>query len=82
MKASSRQKLADKDFPARLDQLGVIADFITEVARGRGMGDRDVFAVQMAVDEAVTNVITLPVHRLLAGGERPGRRDSRPWPAF
>jgi anti-anti-sigma factor len=58
MNASGRQNLADKVFPARLDQLCSIAEFITTAARQRHMGERDVFAVQMAVDEAVTNIMT------------------------
>lgn len=57
MNSSALQYLADQTFPARLDQLSVIGDMVTAVARQLHMGDRDVFAVQMAVDEAATNII-------------------------
>ena len=58
MNACEQGNLAEKTFPAQLDQLSAIADFITEAARQLHMGERDIFAVQMAVDEAVTNIIT------------------------
>jgi len=58
MSASGQGNLAEKTFPAQLDQLSAIADFVTAAARLLRMGERDVFAVQMAVDEAVTNIIT------------------------
>jgi anti-anti-sigma factor len=57
MNASTLQYLADQTFPARLDQLSAIGELITAVARQLNMGNRDVFAVQMAVDEAATNII-------------------------
>ncbi len=37
--------------------LGRVAEFVTEAARESGLDDRDTYNVQMAVDEAVTNVI-------------------------
>jgi anti-anti-sigma factor len=57
MNACTRQHLVDQLFPARLDQLSAIGDLVTGVARQLNMGERDVFAVQMAVDEAATNII-------------------------
>jgi serine/threonine-protein kinase RsbW len=43
--------------PGRFESLAEISDFITLVARDAGFGDDDVFHVQMAVDEACSNVI-------------------------
>ena len=43
--------------PARGDQLAVIGDFVTEVARQAGLGARAVYHVQAAVDEACANII-------------------------
>jgi anti-anti-sigma factor len=57
MNASTPQYLADQTFPAALDQLSAIGELVTKVARQLDMGERDTFAVQMAVDEAATNVI-------------------------
>jgi len=57
MNASTKPYLADQTFPARLDQLSAIGELVTAVARRLEMGERDVFAVQMAVDEAATNVM-------------------------
>lgn len=46
-----------KSFPGRLDQLAGIGEFVGECARRLGLGERDIFAIQMAVDEAATNII-------------------------
>jgi serine/threonine-protein kinase RsbW len=43
--------------PGRLDQLITISEFIAQAARQAGLDERAVFHVQMAVDEACTNVI-------------------------
>jgi len=43
--------------PGRLDELAHISDFITQVARDAGFGEDDVFHIQMAVDEACSNII-------------------------
>jgi len=43
--------------PGRLDQLIIISEFIAQAARQAGLDERTVFHVQMAVDEACTNVI-------------------------
>jgi serine/threonine-protein kinase RsbW len=43
--------------PGRFDRLTEIAAFITEAAREAGLGDDDVFHVEMAVDEACSNII-------------------------
>jgi serine/threonine-protein kinase RsbW len=43
--------------PGRYDQLSVIADFVGEAARCAGLDEHAVFHVQVAVDEACSNVI-------------------------
>jgi serine/threonine-protein kinase RsbW len=43
--------------PARGDQLAVIGDFVTEAARGAGFGERAVYHIQAAVDEACANIV-------------------------
>ncbi|MFN8459707.1 MAG: ATP-binding protein [Anaerolineae bacterium] len=40
------------------ENLSIIADFIVQAATAAGLDDRAVYAVQMAVDEACTNIIT------------------------
>lgn len=39
------------------ENLAHIADFVTQAAAGAGLDDKAVYAVQMAVDEACTNII-------------------------
>jgi anti-sigma regulatory factor (Ser/Thr protein kinase) len=41
----------------RFENLASIADFVIEAARASGLSERAIFDVQMAVDEACTNVI-------------------------
>jgi anti-sigma regulatory factor (Ser/Thr protein kinase) len=43
--------------PGQFEQLAQIAEFVTRAAREAGMTDDDVFHVEMAVDEACSNVI-------------------------
>ena len=43
--------------PGRFENLARISDFITQAARDAGFGADDVFHIQMAVDEACSNVI-------------------------
>ena len=43
--------------PGRFGSLAQIADFISRAARQAGFSEDDVFQVQMAVDEACSNVI-------------------------
>ena len=43
--------------PGRFEHLAQIAEFVTQVAREAGLTDDDVFHVEMAVDEACSNVI-------------------------
>ncbi len=43
--------------PGRFEHLAQIAEFVTRAARDAGLSDDDVFHVEMAVDEACSNVI-------------------------
>lgn len=43
--------------PGRFEYLAQIAEFVTQTAREAGLTDDDVFHVEMAVDEACSNVI-------------------------
>jgi len=43
--------------PGRFEYLAQIADFVGTVAREAGWSDRDIYHVQMAVDEACSNII-------------------------
>ncbi len=53
---------------SEVSNLGAVADFVTDAAQRAGLGERDTYNVQMAVDEAVTNVIQHAYH---------GRSDGR-----
>lgn len=43
--------------PARFDQLETIRGFAAQAARDAGMDDADVYVVEMAVDEACSNIV-------------------------
>jgi len=43
--------------PGQFEQLAQIAEFVTQAAREAGLTDDDVFHVEMAVDEACSNII-------------------------
>jgi serine/threonine-protein kinase RsbW len=44
-------------FPARLDSLAAISEFVTRAAEAAGLDARAVYAVQLAVEEACANII-------------------------
>lgn len=44
-------------FPARLESLEAINAFVTAAAETAGLDDRAIYAVQMAVEEACSNII-------------------------
>ena len=46
-----------RTFPGRFDSLAVISEFVTHAAEQGGLNARAVYAVQMAVDEACSNII-------------------------
>ena len=44
-------------FPARHDSLAAICELVTRAAESAGLDERGVYAVQLAVDEACSNII-------------------------
>jgi serine/threonine-protein kinase RsbW len=44
-------------FPAQFQFLDEIRDFVGEIARKGGFSDKDVYSIQLATDEAASNVI-------------------------
>jgi serine/threonine-protein kinase RsbW len=44
-------------FPGRFDSLAAINKFVTRIAQDAGLGPKAIYAVQMAVDEACSNII-------------------------
>jgi anti-sigma regulatory factor (Ser/Thr protein kinase) len=50
-------KRFELEVDSKLESLSIINDCITTVLKGIGAGDRSIFEVQMAVDEACTNII-------------------------
>ena len=44
-------------FPGRFESLAKIAEFVTRAAEAAGFDAREVYAVQLAVDEACSNII-------------------------
>jgi serine/threonine-protein kinase RsbW len=44
-------------FPGRYESLSAIRDFVVNIAKGMGFQDFDLYAVELAVDEACSNII-------------------------
>jgi serine/threonine-protein kinase RsbW len=44
-------------YPAKFEFLDQIRDFVAEVARDGGFNDKEIYSVQLAADEAATNII-------------------------
>ena len=44
-------------FPAKFDFLDEIREFVGEIARANGFSDKDVYNIQLATDEAASNII-------------------------
>lgn len=49
--------MSSRQFPGRLENLQDIGDFIVDCARIAGFRDAEIYAIQLAVDEAATNII-------------------------
>jgi len=62
--------MATQRFSCSLHNLEKICDYVTECAQNAGLDDSETYAVQLAVDEATTNIIE---HGY--GGECPSRID-------
>lgn len=46
-----------RSFPGQLESIRNICDFVVQVASDMGFNDSDLYAVELAVDEACTNII-------------------------
>lgn len=57
MTQSCKPSVVSRTFPARFDSLAAICGFVTQRAQVAGLGPRAVYAVQVAVDEACSNII-------------------------
>jgi len=44
-------------YPAKFEFLSEIRDFVAEVARDGGFDDKEIYSVQLAADEAASNII-------------------------
>jgi serine/threonine-protein kinase RsbW len=49
-------------FPGRFESLEKISEFVQQAARSACLNEHDVYAVQLAVDEACTNIIEHAYH--------------------
>jgi len=49
--------MAMMTFPARFEFLDEIRDFVAEVARQGGFSDKEIYSLQLAADEAASNII-------------------------
>ncbi len=52
-----KAEIKEATFPAQLEQLSAINDFVTEAAEAAALDNRSIYAVQMAVEEATANII-------------------------
>jgi serine/threonine-protein kinase RsbW len=59
--------MSNKTFPANFDQLDSIREFVGDAAKKAGMNAKEIYAVQLAVDEAASNVIEHAYEGLPAG---------------
>jgi len=49
--------MSAKKFPAKFDYLDEIRDYVGEKARAAGFAEKDIYSIQLATDEAASNVI-------------------------
>ncbi len=49
--------MASRKFRARFEQLEQIREFVGKAARGAGFSDKAIYSVQLAADEAASNII-------------------------
>ena len=49
--------MAQKTFIGRFENLSLIGAFVSQAARKAGLDDEAIYAVELAVDEAATNII-------------------------
>ena len=46
-----------RTFPGRYESLAALSEYISEQAAAAGMNEKEIYAVQLAVDEAASNII-------------------------
>lgn len=46
-----------RKFPSRYESLAALSDYVSKQAMAAGLDEKEVYAVQLAVDEAATNII-------------------------
>lgn len=51
------ENMTTVNFPGKFESLSKISQFVTKAARKAGLGDKETYAVQLAVDEACSNII-------------------------
>jgi serine/threonine-protein kinase RsbW len=49
--------MSDMIFPARFEFLDEIREFVAEVAREGGFSEKEIYSLQLAADEAASNII-------------------------
>jgi serine/threonine-protein kinase RsbW len=47
----------DKRFPGRFESLGKISRFVKQAAQDTGLDETEIYSVELAVDEAASNII-------------------------
>ncbi len=49
--------MPENTFPARFEYLDEIREFVADVARGSGFSEKTIYSLQLAADEAASNII-------------------------
>lgn len=49
--------MSSKKFPGKFSSLEKISKYVASKAEAAGLGEKDIYSVQLAVDEACTNII-------------------------
>ena len=49
--------MASKIFPGKFESLAAIAEYIKNEAKVAGLNEKEIYSVQLAVDEACTNIV-------------------------
>jgi anti-sigma regulatory factor (Ser/Thr protein kinase) len=57
MRQAVNYPMQSVQFPAKFDYLDEIRDFVGEIARKGGFGSKEVYNIQLATDEAASNII-------------------------
>jgi serine/threonine-protein kinase RsbW len=52
-----RRLMPTENFPGKYESLAKIREFVSKIAQDAGLNEADVYAVELAVDEACSNII-------------------------